>query len=292
MNFKKYLTCVAFATSFSFTGQTLAESSVWKVSKGKEYFYVGGTIHLLNAEDHPLPQEYTSAYKDSSEIIFETDIAGANSPEFQGKLMAAMMYNDDRTLKSELKPEVYSELEKFLAPRQIPIVNFSKFQPWGVALMLTIVEYQRLGMMPNYGIDIHFSNLATSDNKKVAGLETLDEQLGFLLSLAKVEPNESITYTLRDLVHLPDFIQLMKTSWRSGDLEALSNDPFVVEMKEKFPEVYNAIVTNRNNAWIKKLVELTKDADKEFVLVGAMHLNGKEGLLNLLKEEGFKVEKI
>ena len=84
----------------------------------------------------------------------------------------------------------------------------------------------------------------------------------------------------------------MKKSWRSGDLEALSAHAFVVQMKKEFPEVYNALVTNRNNTWMKALPLLTDDSNKAFVLVGAMHLSGKEGLLNQLKTQGFKVEQI
>lgn len=268
----------------------LAESSVWKVSKGKNYFYLGATIHLLAEDDHPLPDEFSSAYEDASKIFFETDLTITQTPEFQSKFIAAMTYSDDRTLASELEPKIYRKLEDFMASRQIPIANFSKFQPWGVSLMITILEYQRLGMMSNYGVDAYYNNLALADSKKIMSLETPEEQLGFLTSMAKIDPNVVIEYTLRDLERLPEFIKLIKNSWRKGDLEAFSRSAFVVKMKMEFPEMYNTIVTNRNNAWMRQLPSLIDDSDREFVLVGAMHLSGKEGLLHQLKTQGFKVE--
>jgi len=267
-----------------------AESSVWKVSKGKNYFYLGGTIHMLTENDHPLPNEFSVAYKDASKIFFETDLVETQTAEFQSRLISAMTYSDDRTLGSELSLKVYSELADFMAMRKIPIENFSKFLPWGVSLMITMLEYQRLGMIPDYGVDAYFNNLALADSKKIDSLETPKEQLKLLTSMGKLDPNLSIEYTLRDLERLPEFIKLMKTSWRSGDLEKLSTSPFVVQMKMEFPEMYNTMVTNRNNAWMKQLPSLIDDNARELVLVGAMHLSGKDGLLYQLKTQGFKVE--
>ena len=292
MNIIKFIVCSVLVSFNLLACSALAESSVWKVSKGKNYFYLGGTIHLLTAGDHPLPDEFSTAYKDASKIVFETDLIAMQAPEFQTKLIAAMMYNDDRTLASELEPEIYSKLEDFMTLRQIPIANFLKFQPWGVSLVIVMLEYQRLGMMPNYGVDEHFKNLALADSKKIVGLETPEEQLIFLASMAKIDPNLGVEYTLRDLERLPEFIQLVQQNWRSGDLEAFSTNAFVVQMKTEFPEMYNTIVTNRNNAWMTQLPSLIDDSNKEFVLVGVMHLSGKEGLLNQLKTQGFKVEQL
>ena len=290
MSIKKIIMSFIFVSLFACN--VMAASSVWKVSKGENYFYLGGTIHLLSADDHPLPAEFSTAYNDAGVIYFETDLVASQTPEFQSKLMAAMMFSDDRTLESSLKPEIYQMLDAFLISRQIPIANFAKFQPWGVSLIVAMLEYQRLGMMPNYGVDAYFNGLALTDSKKVVGLETPEQQLSFLASMAKSEPNAAIEYTIRDLEHLPEFIKLMKDSWRSGDFEAFSKNAFVIQMEEEFPEMYETLVTNRNNSWMKKLPLLTDDSNKEFVLVGAMHLIGKGGLLNQLKEQGFKVEQL
>lgn len=99
-----------------------ADSSVWKITKGGNYFYLGGTIHLLTQEDHPLPIEFEIAYQDARKIIFETDLLATQSDEFQNKLMSAMTYSDQRTLASELSPIMYHKLER-LWLQEILILN-------------------------------------------------------------------------------------------------------------------------------------------------------------------------
>lgn len=286
---------IIYAVLLSFNllaSNALAESSVWKVSKGENYFYLGGTLHLLTAADYPLPDEFIKAYKDANTLIFETDLRATQTPEFQSKFLSAIAYKDDRTLSSELKPDIYNQLENFLAARQIPIASFSNFQPWGISLVISVLEYQRLGMTPEYGVDMYFNNLALADNKEIISLETPDEQLSFLISMARIDPNLAIESTLRDLDRLPAFIELMRKNWRDGDLEAFAQSASIKQMEVEFPEIFNTILTNRNNNWMKQLPAYIDDSRKEFVLVGALHLSGKKGLLNQLIEQGFKVEQL
>ncbi|MEM8564009.1 MAG: TraB/GumN family protein [Pseudomonadota bacterium] len=270
----------------------VAESSVWKVSSGSDYFYLGGTIHLLAADDYPLPKEFDSAYNDAQTIVLETDISAVNSPDFQAQLMAAMSYDDERTLASVLEPQVFKDLEQFMASRQIPSLGFFAIQPWGVMLLVTMMEYQRMGLLPGYGVDLHFNNRALADNKPILGLETAEEQLSFLASMGEVDPNMMVKNTLQDLERLPEFVDLMKASWRSGDLEALSEYGLVEQMKADAPELYATLISRRNDAWMAQLPGLLARNDVMFVLVGAMHLNGPDGMLNQLRERGYEVSQL
>lgn len=270
----------------------LAESFVWKVSRGENYFYLGGTVHLLSAQDHPLPVEFEIAYQDADVLFFETDLVAIQNPKFQALLLAALTYSDHRTLTTELDPKIYQQLERFMAQRQIPLENFNKFQPWGLSLILTVLEYQRLGMVASYGVDGYFNTQALADSKAVMSLETPDEQLGFIHTMATADANTGLQYTLRDLERLPEFISSMKKNWRSGDLEAFSTSALVVEMKRDFPALYNTLVTDRNNAWMKRLTTLFDNNTTEFVLVGAMHLSGEDGLLKQLEMQGFNVAQL
>ena len=275
-----------------FATSAFAQSSVWKVSKGDNYFYLGGTIHLLNPEDHPLPQAFMDAYNDSDQLIFETDLAKAKSAEAQQKFLAAMTYSDGKTLPDDLNEETYSKLTDYFAASGMPAQVFARFQPWAVSLTLSVMEYQKLGMQPDYGVDEHFNKKALADKKAVGELETFDEQLSFIKTMADIEPNRMIEYTLIDLKKLPGFVLSMKKNWRNGDIEAFTNESSVKEMKENFPDLYNNLVVKRNNNWMPKLSVLTDSKAKEFVLVGTLHLNDKAGLLNQLKLAGFRIEQL
>ena len=269
-----------------------AQSSVWKVSKGDNYFYLGGTIHLLNPEDHPLPEEFTTAYKDADSLIFETDLAEAQSAEAQQKSLAVMAYSDGGTLKDDLSDESYSKLSDYLTSSGMPIQAFGQFKPWAVALTLTVMEYQKLGMQPDYGVDQHFNAKALADNKAVGELETFDEQLSFISSMGDIDPNIMVEYTIRDLKELPGFVKSMKNNWRNGDIEAFSKESSIATMKAEFPDLYDNLVVKRNNNWMPKLTALTGSKAKEFVLVGALHLSDKEGLINQLKLAGFTIDQL
>ena len=274
------------------TTNVFAKSAVWKVSKEGDYFYLGGTFHILSAADHPLPEEFAQAYADASEIIFESDIKAASSPEFGQKMMGSMMFSDERTLASELKPETYSQLEAFMAERQMPIEAFAQFQPWGVSLILVMQEYAALGMTPEYGVETYFDQLATQDEKAVESLETVDQQLEFLSSLAQIDPDMNVNYTLRDLDKAAGYIKDLKAGWRTGDLALLENNESVVQMKEEYPVIYETLLVTRNENWMKQLVTLFDDNAIEIVLVGALHLVGEDGLINQLRLQGFDVEQL
>ena len=289
---KKIVVCTLFAVFTLLSGNVFATSSVWKVTKGSNYFYLGATIHLLESKDYPLPAEFNKAYKDAGILVFETDLRAMQNTEFQAKSLAAMTYHDNRTLTDVLNSKTYQELVKFMGTRQIPMAKFMQFQPWGLSVIITILEYKRLGLTPQYGVDTYFNNLALADSKKIMGLETPEEQLSFFDSMAKIDPNEIIESTIQDLEALPELIILIKENWRSGDLEALAQSDFIIKMKTKYPEMYATLVTNRNNAWVQKLQKFTDDSDIEFILVGAMHLYGKEGLIDQLKTRGFTIEQI
>lgn len=289
---KPWLACLMLVGLSVISQVTQAQSSVWKISKGQDHFYLGGTLHLLSETDYPLPAEFDQAYQASDTLIFETSLEAMEDPAFQQLFMSTMTYKDRRTLESELKPGTYRSLLRYMLSRKIPIQQFSKFQPWGVSLMISMLEYQRLGMLPQYGVDRFFSEKAMKEDKGIKALETPEQQLTFLSSMAQVDPNVSINHTLRELKRLPNMLDEITEAWRTGDMNTFSESAYVEDMKKLFPKVYQTILVKRNNNWLKLLPKLIGNDEKEFVLVGTMHMVGKEGLLAQLKRRGFTVEQL
>lgn len=289
---KKYLNLVLCVCAVLLPHYSYGKSSVWKVSKGDNFFYIGGTVHLLNAQDHPLPAEFDYAYKQSDTLIFETDIKQGQKAQAQKKLFQSMLNDSGNTLTEQLEPQVLNSLKSYLAARNLPIDNFVQFKPWATALMLTMMEYQRMGMRPEYGVDEYFNQLAITDNKQVSWLESLDEQIAYLSSMEQVDPNMMLKYTLDDLQQLPDFTIFLKQAWRSGDIEAFTSHDAIQEMKTEFPVIYNTLLTKRNNNWMPKLLSLNDNNNIEFVLVGTMHLNDEQGLLQQLQRSGYTIAQL
>lgn len=269
----------------------IAGSPVWKISKEGQHIYLGGTIHLLAEADLPLPSQFNKAYSESSTLIFETDMAALKTPEFMAKIMRVMAFSDGQTLQSALRPEVYVSLQEYLKKRGIPEANLAMLTPTGAGLTIQLLEYQILGMNPDLGVDTLYTQKANSDGKTIGQLETPQEQLAFLKTMGQGKENEMVMQILSEAETMGEKINELKNAWRIGDNAKLAKLA-ITDMKNDFPYMYDTLLTQRNNTWLPKIEAMLKDNDVEFVLVGAMHLVGEDGLLQSLRKNGYDLENL
>lgn len=262
-------------------------ASVWEVTKNGNTVYLGGTLHILSPGDYPLPTAYDKAYKNADTVVFETDLAALNSPEFTQKTMALMMYTDGRTIKDDLSLETYQQLSDFLASRGLSIQQVSVMKPSMLGITLSMLEMQRQGLT-SQGVDNFFFELASKDDKHIDWFETPEEQLTILANLGQGEEDAYIRYTLEELKTMPDLLGPLKKYWRNGDMTGLYEFS-MAEFKADYPDVYADVLTTRNKAWLPKIERFLTTPDTELVLVGTMHMAGEEGVLSMLKAKGYKV---
>ena len=291
MIIKRLVTCITAVCVLALTGPTHAKSPVWQISDGERSLYIGGTIHLLSADDYPLPAAFSIAFERSSELVFETDVESANSIATQLKFMPALMYQDGRTIESALKPETYKELSAFLSERKLPLAMFERFKPAGINLTLLGLELQRLGINAESGVESHFNKKAKSNEKRVAWLESLDEQIKFIDRMNSLDADLLVGSTIRDIGKLKDEWPKLLSAWRTGDMAKLA-ELGITQMLDEAPELYQFILADRNKNWIPEIKELMATPDIEFVLVGALHLAGKDSVLLQLEKEGYTVEQL
>ena len=265
-----------------------ADTSVWKVSKDNRHLYLGGTVHILSNTDYPLPAPFEKAYHLSHRIVLETDMQKLQSPEFQGVMLAQLSYGDGRTLKDVLSSQTYGKLARYCESRGIPITSVHGFKPGLLTSVLLLFELQRLGLAGD-GVDAFFNAKAIEDKKQLGKLETAEEQLHFLASMGEGEEDEMIEYTLRDIENLPKLMTGIKQNWRKGDmvnLEKLAIQPYI----EEFPDTFEVLLNERNRNWMPKIERMLANPEVEFILVGALHLAGEQGLLAQLRQRGYKLE--
>ena len=267
-----------------------ADSSVWQIQSEDHTIYIGGTVHLLRATDYPLPEEYAQAYAASSKLIFETDLNSMNDLAVQAKLMQRLRYGDNESLKTVLSDEAYSALEAYVSSISVPLGMLEKFKPGMVVSLLQVMEFQRIGFTPQ-GVDAYFNALAMDDGKPLGQLETIDAQFGFLASMGEGNESEFILLSLKDLEDTVDVMDDMIEAWRTGDNDALS-ELFVADMQEQAPEIYDSLLKQRNLNWLPQLEDMLESPEVEFVLVGAAHLVGPDGLLAILQAKGFQVSRL
>lgn len=268
--------------------QAYAKSPVWKISKDGNYLFLGGTMHLLTKSDYPLPKAFEEAYNGSMILVLEADLQKMGSPEFQKVLSQNALYFGDEDITQFLKPDTVLDLKKYLDERGVDIQSISKFKPGMLSVTLTMIELQRLGLVGT-GVDEFFSMRALNDSKEIQYLETVYEQLEFLSKMGEGDEDEMIEYTLNDMEQLPGIIGSIKSAWRNGDnsqLQEIALKPWA----DRFPEVYDLLLVERNNKWVPEIEKMLATRDVEFILFGALHLAGEQGILAQLQARGYTVE--
>jgi hypothetical protein len=265
------------------------QTSVWKVTHNDNVLYLGGTLHLLKATDYPLPAQFEMAFTAAENIVLEADLALMQDPAVMAQMQAKMMYQDGRSLKSVLSTEVYEKLEAFMQSRGLPIQMFQFMTAGAVSITLSVMEMQRLGFL-NGGVDHHYYQKAESANKELMFLETVEQQIDFIASLGEGIENEMIASTIDDMNQLSSYMDQMTADWRNGNLQGLM-DVQLAELLE-YRSVYDAILLERNLAWIPKIEAMLATPETETILVGVLHMVGEDGLLALLRQQGYTVTQL
>ncbi|UTF61844.1 TraB/GumN family protein [Gilvimarinus sp. DA14] len=265
-----------------------ADAMVWEVTRGDNTVYLAGTIHMLKASDYPLPAEYQRAFSEAQTVVFETDMAAVQSPEFAMQMTQLMMLPSGSSLQSELSSDVYAELRQFASARSLPLMQLQQFKPAFVALTYSILEMQKLGFTE--GVDVRYSRLASEQGKTLAWLETPEEQLQFIVAMTELDANEFMRYSLEDLEQLPLIMDDMVNAFKSGNDKALF-ELGGAPMQEYSAELYNTIVRDRNRAWTAHIDQYLASPETELVMVGALHLAGPDSVVEMLRADGYKVER-
>ncbi|TWX70816.1 TraB/GumN family protein [Colwellia demingiae] len=290
----KHLFIGASLIAMSFVSLTAqAQSSVWKVSKGNDYIFIGGTVHILPPSEFPLPKEFDEAYKQSDSIVLEAKLPDGSDAGFQLNMMQQMTYSNGKTISSFLSTKTQQKLSQYVSSLGVDLVMFEHFKPGFLVTMLALLEAQK-AQLSGEGVDIFYSKQATRDNKDIAYLESAEFQMNMIANMGIGDEDRFIKSNLEQMTDFKTmFLGLLK-AWRVGDEQQL-NTLAILPMKDD-PKTFKKLLTDRNHTWISHIDRMFssngKSTDKEFVLVGVAHLAGDKSVLALLKAKGYRVEKL
>lgn len=268
---------------------------LWKVSDADNSIYLLGSFHLLKPGDYPLAPQVDAAFEDAERLAFELAPSEMGSPALQQAMALAARRSDGRTLQAALPAETWAALEAYAATGALPLQapQMQGLDAWFVSLLISITEMQRQGMDPKLGLDAHFVARAAAAGKPGEGLETGAQQIALFEEMAPEAQVQGLRDTLESAPRLEAEIARLHALWRAGDaagLYALSAG----EMKAKYPDFYRRINSDRNLAWLPRLRAMLDGpgGDDTLVVVGALHLLGEEGMIALLREAGYTVERL
>jgi hypothetical protein len=246
-----------------------------------------GSVHLLSAEAGQLPPAVDSAFDRAKTVAFETSFDSLQMRAME--LMTRARYTNGATLRSSLSPAGAARLDTVLKSYGMTVEQVNGFKPWFVSMLLMQSVMQRAHYEAKYGVDMQLNARAHSANKTIVGLESAEMQLGMFDSLSPAE-QEKMVLTANGPDSSSRVLTKIKDAWITGDVGAL--DDLVNQGLKDVPTLFTKLVVDRNAAWIPKIEQMVKSKDDALIVVGAGHLVGKHGVVELLRAKGYTVDQM
>jgi len=262
---------------------------LWSLQGKTNKVYLLGSMHLLK-ESEKLPAAIDSAYADADALIMELDMDDLDPLQTQQVALELAVQPEGRTLQQQLGPKVYEQFTAKTRALGVEPAMLNGFQPWFAAITLVQVQLMKLGFDPEAGVEKRLTRRAADDGKKIQGLETVREQLGIMARLPEKQQREFLLYSVDDAERMATEVDALLASWRSGDAAAMAK--LLQEGFDEYPDLYRPLTVERNRKWLPQIEQLLDDREDYLVVVGALHLVGKESVIDLLERKGYKVKQL
>ena len=269
------------------SGNDLAKTFMWRVGGDNATVYLLGSVHAMKKDSYPLPSVIETAFDSVDTLVFEVDLDDLDSAAIQ--MLAAGTLDGEETLEEVVGPATWTTLTVQVEKTDIPAVMFQRMKPWMAAVTITALAMTDAGYLPSAGVDAYFSGRAEEAGKKRIALETVEFQVGLFADLTAEQSLAFLRYTLVDLETVIPELDELSAHWRAGRVEAV--EALMAEGFAEFPELLEKMVTDRNLAWMSPIEGLLAGDSDAMVVVGALHLVGDDGLVNLLRKRGYTVER-
>jgi uncharacterized protein YbaP (TraB family) len=264
-------------------------SFVWKVTaKQGGTIYLAGSVHLLSAKYYPLKPVFDTAFSRSDLLVEEVDMADMLASDSQMEMLSRGMLPPGQSLEKLITPETYKATARKVEALGLPIEPLKRFKPWMLAITLQGMEWQKAGFDADLGLDKHFYDKAKAAGKRVQGLETLQYQISRFDEMPMDQQDRLLAETLKELDTTKEEFTKLADAWQAGDAPQV--EKLALEDLRSEPAMYRRLLVERNQQWLPKIEALFSRPASAFVVVGAAHLIGPDGLLAVLKSKGYTIE--
>jgi uncharacterized protein YbaP (TraB family) len=287
--------------SLVFTLTTFANSAIknpflWEVTKDKEHFYLFGTMHLSDPDLQELPVKLQNIVKSSDTVYTEIPMDFAT----QLKAVRFIMREDNKVLKEIIPEKLYSASETYVKTVNpaLNLMPFEKMKVWALSTTLTSLKHQ-LKYPTLEAIDKVIYDYARSQKVKVAGIETIEEQLGLMDGFSLEEQIITLESTLVYLNNSRDFVDELKQHYLSGDgkkvMDFIEGTMFQIPKYQKLEEKFmQRLLYDRNVNMAKRIDKVIKqNSQKQYLFAfGVMHFLGEKSVIEYLERYGYSVKRL
>ncbi|HEX7047703.1 MAG TPA: TraB/GumN family protein [Gammaproteobacteria bacterium] len=268
----------------------LAEPLLYRLVDADNTIWLLGSVHALTANDYPLDARIESAYADAERVVLEVSPDELNPAHIAQVALPLARYQDGQRLADAFNDVEYAKLRGYLEARGLDARQFSNFEPWFVGLQVFALNLAQSDYASAQGVDKHFAARALSDGKQTGGLETAAEQFRMFDTLPLETQKSFLLESMNDSANFEQQLDEIVSAWRRGDEAALAG---LLETEfSAAPDLRDTLLVDRNQRWIPQIETLLESTGDSLVIVGALHLVGDEGVVSLLEEKGYDVEKL
>jgi uncharacterized protein YbaP (TraB family) len=264
--------------------------TMWVAEGASNRVYVLGSVHLLRKQDHPLPSVIDEVYDDAETLYMELDMDDLDPLLMQATINRLGLLDEDTSLRDVMGDELYAEAAAAATDLDIPLEMLERAEPWFAAITVEQLALARIGFNPSYGVEMHLLQKASKDGKPIQGLESVEQQLGYLDGLSPGAQRDLLMQTLTEAAGMREIMDDLILAWRSGDIDYLGQT--LLDDVSGYPELYETIVVSRNRLWADTIDELLERGEDYLVVVGALHLVGEDGVPQLLQRRGVRIEQM
>jgi uncharacterized protein YbaP (TraB family) len=263
-----------------------ARGFIWTVERDGRTSWLVGSLHVLTQDAYPLPAAMDTAFGRAKTLMEETDINELSSPEMIGIVATKGLFTNGETLESVLPPAAYAQLSQRMTATGLPMEMLKMMRPWMAELTLSGLELQRAGFDPELGIDVHYRRKAAGNGMALSMLETAAEQIDYLAGLPMELQVAQLQKTLEEGDTELKEVREIAAAWRAGDATAI--EQLLLKGMKESPAYYQSLVVNRNRRWLPR-IESCLTTGNCFIVVGAAHMVGSDGLIAMLKQKGYRI---
>ncbi len=257
---------------------------LWEISGKnlKQPSYLFGTFHLMCKEDINFSANLQAAMKAADEVYFEMDL---DDPANTLGALFLMNMKEGTTLKDLYTEEEFARLNNFFKDSlSMPVAMLQKMKP----LFLEALLYPKLMDCKNMsGIEQELLAMAQKDKKEIKGFETMAFQASVFDSISYKSQASSLLKTIDSLSTYKVYFARMLEVYKTQKIDSIQS--LFSESEYGQAENMDILLTKRNQNWVEQLKEILK-SKSVFIAVGAAHLVGEQGLITLLRKEGYTLK--
>jgi uncharacterized protein YbaP (TraB family) len=288
---RRTLAAAVVATS-AFATPALAQPAFWVVKDADSTIYLLGTVHLLKPETVWKTDKLLAAMNEAKQLWLElpTTDPQAMAPEMM-QLVVKYGMSPGVPLSRDLTPDEMKTLDQAAQVAGLTASQLNVFRPWFAALTISNAAMVRAGYDPSSGVDMNVEAIFKARGIKPNGLENAEQQIKVFASMTREQELEYLRTTMEEYEKASTELDQMVEQWSHGDLAGLEQ-MFVTDMKTETPDLYEALLLNRNANWVMQIQEMLKGKGVIFIAVGAGHLIGPDSVLSMLKAKGIASERV